>query len=114
MQAINVAAVTFAFMVTLFGTAAACAALAVWAFFVWNERFAPYLLVGAALYLVGTILLTIVYHVPRNNVLAKVEPHGADAEGHWGRYLSGWTAWNHLRAASSLAAAATLTVALHL
>lgn len=27
-------------------------------------------------------------------------------------YLSGWTAWNHLRAAASLAAAATLTTAL--
>ena len=39
--------------------------------------------------------------------------HGAAAEGHWGRYLPGWTAWNHVRAASSLAAAATLTVAFH-
>jgi uncharacterized membrane protein len=114
MQAINVAAVTFAFMVTLFGTAVACGALAVWSFFVWDERVAPYLLGGAALYLVGTILLTIAYHVPRNEALAKMDPHDPGAEGHWRRYLSGWTAWNHLRAASSLAAAATLTVALHL
>jgi uncharacterized membrane protein len=113
MQAINVAAVTFAFMVTLFGTAVACGALAVRALLAWEERFAPYLLAGAALYLVGAILLTIVYHVPRNNALAKVEPHGAAAEGHWGRYLPGWTAWNHVRAASSLAAAATLTLASH-
>jgi uncharacterized membrane protein len=61
-QAINVAAVTFAFMAALFGTAAACGTLAVWALFAWGERFAPYLLVGSALYLVGTILLTITYH----------------------------------------------------
>ena len=113
MQAINVAAVTFAFMVTLFGTAVAFGALAVRALLAWEERFAPYLLGGAALYLVGAILLTIVYHVPRNNALAKVEPLGAAAEGHWGRYLSSWTAWNHVRAASSLAAAATLTLASH-
>jgi uncharacterized membrane protein len=67
MQAINVAAVTFAFMAALFGTAAACGALAVWALFAWDERFAPYLLVGSALYLIGTILLTIVYHSRETN-----------------------------------------------
>jgi uncharacterized membrane protein len=113
MQAINVAAVTPAFMATLFGTAVACGALAVFALFAWDERFAPYLLVGSVLYLVGTILLTIAYHVPRNEALARVEPHSADAESHWARYLSGWTAWNHVRAATALAAAATFTIALH-
>jgi uncharacterized membrane protein len=114
MQAINVAAVTPAFMTALFGTAVVCGALVVSALFAWNEHFAPYLLVGSALYLVGTILLTIAYHVPRNEALARVEPHGAHAERHWTRYLSGWTVWNHVRTASSLAAAATLTIALHL
>jgi uncharacterized membrane protein len=113
MQAINVAAVPFAFMAALFGTAVACAVLAGWALFAWDERFAPFLLVGSVLYLVGTILLTILYHVPQNEALARVEPHSADAESHWRRYLSGWTAWNHLRAAAALAAAATLTIALH-
>ena len=114
MQAINVAAVTPAFMAALFGTAVACGVLAVWALFAWDERFAPYLLVGSLLYLVGTIVLTIAYHVPRNDALARVEPHSADAESHWTRYLSGWTAWNHVRAAAALAAAATLTIALHI
>lgn len=77
----------------------------------WDERFAPYLLVGGAFYLIGTILLTIVYHVPRNEALATVKPRGADAESQWRRYLSGWTAWNHVRAAAALAAAAVLTIA---
>jgi uncharacterized membrane protein len=100
MQAINVAAVTFAFMTALFGTAVACGALAVWALFAWGERFAPYLLVGGVLYLVGTILLTIAYHVPRNEALATIEPRDAEAVDYWRRYLTGWTAWNHVRAAS--------------
>jgi uncharacterized membrane protein len=113
MQAINVAAVTFAFMAALFGTAVACGALVVWALVARDERIAPYLFVGGELYLVGTILLTIAYHVPRNEALATVEPRGADAESHWRRYLSGWTAWNHVRAATALAAAAVLTIALH-
>ena len=111
MQAINVAAVTFAFMAALFGTAVACGGLVVWALVARDERIAPYLFVGGELYLVGTILLTIAYHVPRNEALARVEPHSAEI--HWRRYLTGWTAWNHLRAAAALAAAATLTIALH-
>ena len=113
MQAINVAAVAFAFMAALLGTAAAYGTLAVWALLAWGERFASYLLVGSALYFVGTILLTITCHVPRNEALARVEPRGSGAASHWRRYLSGWTAWNHVRAAASLAAAATLTIALH-
>jgi fatty acid desaturase len=60
-----VAVVTFAFMAALFGTAVACGTLALWALFAGDERFAPYLLVGSTLYLVGTILLTIIYYVPR-------------------------------------------------
>ena len=113
MQAVNVAAITPAFMAALFGTAVVCGALVVSALFAWDERFAPYLLVGSALYLVGAILLTIAYHVPRNEALARAEPHSADAESHWSRYLSGWTAWNHVRAAAAFAAATTLTIALH-
>ncbi len=113
MQAVNVAAITPAFMAALFGTAVACGALAVWAIFAWDERFAVYLLVGGAMYLVGTILPTIVYHVPRNEGLAKVEPGAADAAGHWDEYVTKWTAWNHLRSVAALAASATLTVALH-
>ncbi len=112
MQAINVAAVTPAFMVALLGTALACGGLAVYSLFVWREPYAVYLLCGGALYLV-TILLTIVYHVPQNDALAKVEPNGTAARSYWERYLSGWTAWNHVRTVSALAAAAVLALAVH-
>lgn len=111
-QAINMAAVTPVFMAALFGTAVACGALVVSALLAWEERFAPYLFVGGALYLVGTILLTVAYHVPRNEALASVEAHAPGAERHWRRYLSSWTAANHLRTAAALAAATTITMAL--
>ena len=58
MQSINVVAVTPVFMTALFGTALACVALAVWALADWHDSFRPYLLAGSALYLVGTIGLT--------------------------------------------------------
>jgi uncharacterized membrane protein len=114
MQSINVAAVTPAFMTALFGTAVACVALAVFALFRLDESFAVYLLAGSALYVVGTIVMTITYHVPRNEALARIEPHSEGAEAHWARYLADWTAWNHVRAAAALAAAAALTIALQM
>lgn len=112
MQAINVAAVSPAFMFALFGTAVACLALAVWGLAEWHERFAPFVLAGGVLYLVGVVVLTIAFHVPRNDALAKVEPGGADAPSEWTRYLSQWTAANHVRALTALGAAGAFTVAL--
>jgi uncharacterized membrane protein len=112
MQAINAAAPTPAFMAMLFGTALACSALIVSSLFAWGELAALYLLAGGALYLICVIGPTAVYHVPRNEALAKTEPHGADAASHGSRCLAGWTAWNHLRFAGALAASAALTIAL--
>jgi uncharacterized membrane protein len=112
MQEINVAAPTPAFMAVLFGTALACGALIPWSLFVWGEPSAVYLLVGGGLYLICAIGLTIVYHVPRNDALARVEPRGAEAEGRWSSYVAGWTAWNHLRFAGALAASVLLVMAL--
>lgn len=108
------AAVTPALMTALFGTAVACVALIAAAVVTWDERHAPWLLAGATLYLVGTVVLTIAYHVPRNDALAAVDPHGVDAAGRWTRYVSEWTAGNHVRGAAALAAAGLLTVALSL
>lgn len=53
-----------------------------------------------------------VRNVPLNNALAAVTPEHAATNGTWSRYLNRWTAWNHLRTASSLGAAALLTLAL--
>jgi uncharacterized membrane protein len=111
MQSINTAAPTPWFMAALFGTGLACVALAGSALFRMDEPDAVYHLVGGVLYLVA-IVLTIVYHVPRNDALALVDPDSVDAASHWDHYLSAWTAWNHVRTISSIAAAGALTIAL--
>lgn len=112
MQSINASAISVAFMVALFGTAAACTALAVSSLTMWDEPFAILLLAGGLLYLVGTILLTITRHVPLNEALAAVPPDSAGAPRHWSRYVATWTAWNHVRGIAALAAATVLTIAL--
>lgn len=112
MQAINIAAVRPWFMTAFFVPALLSVALIIAAIANWGEDEAIYVLLGSASYLVGGIGLTAVFHVPRNNALADVDPDGPDASAPWAGYLSSWTAGNHVRAAASLAASALLTFAL--
>jgi uncharacterized membrane protein len=104
MQEVNVAAPAPAFMAALFGTAVVCLGLAGSAITRLDEEVARYQLAGAALYL-ACVVLTIAYHVPRNDALAR----GATP---WRDFAPGWTAWNHVRTATSLAGATCLAVAL--
>lgn len=112
MQSINVVAVTPVFMAVLFGTAQVCLMLGVWSLVGWDEARTGYVLFGSLLYLVGTVLVTIVGNVPRNNELAAVAPEGSDAASVWARFVAAWTSWNAVRMTAALAAAALLTVAL--
>jgi uncharacterized membrane protein len=112
MQAINVAVLNRLFFAAFFGTAAGCLLLAVSSLLMWHGPDATYRLIGSALYLIGTILVTIVFNVPRNNALAAVAPASAQGASLWIGYVRSWTAWNHVRAAAALAAAASLTIAL--
>lgn len=112
MQSVNVTAVRPAFMAALFGTAAACVPLAVVAVRSWGDRSAVLLLAGSTLYLVGTVGLTVLHHVPLNDALATVDPTSTDAAERWAGYVQDWTRWNHVRAVTGLAAAGALTAAL--
>lgn len=112
MQSINITVINPVFMLAFLGTATACIMLAVSSLFRWHQPGAAYLLVGSTLYLVGTVLVTILFNVPLNDALARVEPGSADGLSLWASYLANWTAWNHVRAAAALAAAGSLTIAL--
>jgi uncharacterized membrane protein len=56
--------------------------------------------------------VTMACNVPLNYGLAKLNPRDADAGVRWNRFVTRWTAWNHVRAVTALAAAAALTIAL--
>ena len=112
MQSINVMAPTPAFMTALFGSALACAVLAVWGVLSLDEDYGPWLLAGSLLYILGTPGLTMAYHVPRNNALAALDADSPEAESHWATYLTEWTRMNHVRVAAGVIAAGLLTVAL--
>jgi uncharacterized membrane protein len=112
MQSINKLAVTPAFMAALFGTAVACLGLVAWAAISSGERPAALVIAGGALYLVGTIGVTIACNVPLNDGLATLHPQDAGAASRWAEYVAKWTAWNHVRTVAALAAAAVLTTSL--
>lgn len=112
MQSINVVVLNPWFLSAFFGTGAACVVLPVLALPRRNIPGASFLLAGGALYLLGSILVTIVFNVPLNNRLAASRADDPAAGDLWMRYLSTWTAWNHVRTAASLAAAACFMAAL--
>ncbi|WP_163992888.1 DUF1772 domain-containing protein [Pyxidicoccus caerfyrddinensis] len=112
MQSINVVAVTPAFMAVFFGTAVAALAVAVSALLSWEKPGALYLLLGGVLYGVGVFAVTAVFNVPRNNALAAVDPTQADAASMWTLYVSGWTAWNHVRTVAGVGATVCFILAL--
>ena len=113
MQSINITVINPLFMGAFFGTAAACVLVVVFSLLRWNEAEAAYLLSGGLAYLIGTIVVTIAFNVPRNDALAAVDPESADGARLWTGYVTSWTAWNHVRTAAALAAAVSLTIALY-
>ncbi len=112
MQSVNVAIINPLFLGVFLGTAAASVLVMISALVRWDNPGAVWLLVGGALYLFGSFVVTIMYNVPMNDALASVAPASPDGASQWASYLSNWTAWNHIRTAAVLAAAASLTIAL--
>jgi uncharacterized membrane protein len=112
MQSINVAVLNPWFLGVFVGTAAICVVAIIAALLRWDDPGSGYRLAGGAFYLVGTFAVTREFNIPRNEALAAVMPTDPDAAGHWARYVSGWTTWNHVRTAAALAAAAAFGLAL--
>jgi uncharacterized membrane protein len=106
MQSINVTAVRAPLMLAMFGTALVSVVLAVVAVRGWGQSHAIPLLAGSVLYLLGSIVMTMVFHVPMNDALAVLDPTAASSVAPWTDYLSRWSAGNQVRWVVPLAASA--------
>jgi len=111
MQSISIVVLNPAFLGVFLGTAAGCAGVAIWAVADWDRR-SGLLITGSILYLVGTVGVTRVFHIPLNDALAKADPSSAAGARIWSGYRKSWTIWNHVRTAAALAAAAAFVTAI--
>jgi uncharacterized membrane protein len=112
MQTINVVVLNPFFGLAFSGTPAACVLAMAVALQRRHERAARYALIGGALYLAGTLLVTVFCNVPRNDALAAVSASDPAAVQVWSAYLAEWTPWNHVRTIAAMGAAILFTLAL--
>jgi uncharacterized membrane protein len=112
MQAINKEAPRPPLMLVLFGTAAASLVLVGYALVNLDEPAATYQLVAGTLYIIGVVMMTGLYHVPRNSRLDGMDPNSAEGILYWRTYLTEWVRMNHLRTVAPLVAAVLLTASL--
>ncbi len=112
MQFINASVIHSLFGAAFIVTPVICVLTMILALWRWNNSGSIYLFVGGVIYLVGSLLVTIVFNIPQNDVLALAVPNDANSANIWSNFLDSWMFWNHIRAASSLAATAAFTIAL--
>ncbi|MER8371168.1 anthrone oxygenase family protein [Mesorhizobium sp. M1406] len=107
MNSINVTAVTPLFMTALFGTALVCLVVGAGAVMGWSQPGSLWLVAGSLIYLIGIVMVTMVFNVPLNDALAVADPASASGSSLWSRYLNEWVMWNHVRTMSGIAALAS-------
>jgi uncharacterized membrane protein len=112
MQSINTTIVRSPFIVLFLLTAALSVFIAVMAILYWRGGISVPMLTGAVLYIVASFLSTMVFNVPLNDTLDKMDGHSAESAQLWSTYLVDWTRWNHVRTVASLLAACAFVKAL--
>jgi uncharacterized membrane protein len=98
-------------MLALFGTGVVCVLLMISGFRHLDDPKAVWVIAGGALYIVS-VLITVMYHVPHNDQLMKVDPNGAGAGSTWSHFYSSWMAWNHVRTLAAAGGTVSLVLAL--
>lgn len=112
MQSINVVVLNRWFLGVFMGTAALCLLLAGIAVTRWQEPAAPWLLGGAVLYVVGTLIVTIAGNVPLNERLAGLDRDEPESAVFWKHYFDRWTRLNSGRALAAVGSALLITIGL--
>ena len=112
MQSINVTVINPLFMFVFLGTGFTCLALIALSVMPNHEPNSFRIIAGATAYILGSIVVTLVFNVPLNVALSKVNADSADGAAFWPHYMASWMFWNHLRAVASLAAGVLLVSAL--
>lgn len=112
MQRINVTVITPLFLGAFLGGVPILGAAAAVAYLSGAAGALAWLLPAFLAYTVGSVGVTLVCHVPRNNRLATLSAASPEARAYWPIYIRQWQRWNHLRCLACLLAAACCAVAI--
>jgi uncharacterized membrane protein len=112
MNLINVRIQNPLFLLIFCGTALVCVALAIIAL-VKDTPGKWWLVAGAALYLVGGMVISFAINIPLNDQLAAVDPHSTAGAAEWLNYLAKWNPANNIRAVTCAIAVIAFGLALH-
>ena len=104
MQAINRVILNPMFFILFMGTAVLSLILPVTVLVQGGQAGVWFIVAGSLFYLLGDMLVTILFNVPMNNALDRVSATGQEAAALWQTYLSRWTWWNHVRTVAALLA----------
>ncbi len=102
MNSINQTILRSLFMPLFFGSSIVSVLLVIIALTYWGEADTELILIAGTIYFVGMFVCTVLFNVPLNNSLSKLEANSVNALEVWSHYLQSWTYWNHLRTVSSL------------
>lgn len=112
MNSINSAILRSLFMPIFLGSSLASLILVGVGLLRWSRPGSAEMLGGGTLYVVGMFMVTMMFNVPLNNVLASADAASARGSETWSGYLRRWTAWNHVRTLASTGALALFIAAI--
>lgn len=112
MQQINITVLNRLFFSAFFGTAFTAGITLIGGVAGSETPGGVLLAAGGLLHLAGCILVTMLFNVPLNKALARLDPESEEGARVWQDYLTRWTAWNHVRTGLSLVSGAVLAFAL--
>jgi len=113
MQSINIVIVRPAFILVFFGTGVLSLLALVVGWQELNTMARIFGSMGATMYILGGVGVTMVFNVPLNNSLAVVEAGSGAGEKMWQIYLVKWVFWNHVRSLATMLSTLCLVLAVY-
>ncbi len=107
MQSINITVINGTFFAVFFGTALLCLVIIALGLMGFGSL-SKWTMIGAGIYLIGTIGVTMILNVPLNDQLAVMDANAAASADVWIAYVRDWSLWNHVRTVAALVAALML------
>lgn len=111
MQSVNRTIVRSPFVLAFISTALLAATLVIFTAVTASAE-TLWIIAAAVTYIVGAVVVTGVFNVPRNNALDGADPSSAAGQALWQEYLRVWVRYNHVRTIAACASTVFFALAL--